>query len=88
MAPCILPPFQNLANCADGYYQEALGVTPSQDVLSPVSIAAVSPHMQVIYNTPKQHFFVDQTPLIWQPGQPYQPACLNGRGLISTTGGG
>ena len=77
MSPCILPAFQNLVNCADGYYEEALGVTPNQDIMSPISIASASIPMNVIYNSADKVFYIDQSKAIWQPSQKYDNNSLN-----------
>lgn len=73
MAPVILPVFQNLVNCAGGYYEEALGVTPSQDIFSPISIASASVPAKVVYDNVAECFFIDQSAAVWKPGVPYLP---------------
>ena len=71
MTPCVLPPFQNLVDCHDGYYSEVLGVTPSQDILSPISIASASFALRVLYDAVGEQFYVDQSAGIWRPDRPY-----------------
>jgi hypothetical protein len=78
--PVCLPPFQNLVNCADGYYPEALGVTPSQDVFSPVSIVGPSIPMTVEYDAVSELWYVDQSRAVWRPHTPY----LNGNAPVVT----
>jgi len=74
MVPICLPPFQNLVNCADGYYAETLGVTPSQDVFSPVSIVGPNIPMTVEHNAVDGIWYINQDLSIWKEDQPY----LNG----------
>lgn len=70
MTPCVLPPFQNLVDCADGYHSEVLGVTPGQDIMSPISIASASFPMTVCYDALAEQFYVDQSAGIWRPDKP------------------
>lgn len=74
MVPVVLPPFQNLVSCADGYYPETLGVTPSQDVFSPVSIVGPDAPVTVEYNCVNETWYIDQSQAIWKPDRRY----LNG----------
>lgn len=71
MTPCVLPPFQNLVDCQDGYYSEALGVTPSQDILSPISIASAAFPLEVLYDAVGEVFFVDQSAGVWRPDRKF-----------------
>jgi len=82
--PVCLPPFQNLVGCADGYYPETLGVTPSQDVFSPVSIVGPAAPLAVEYDAVGEVWYVDQTPAIWRPHTPY----LNGNAPVARPGCG
>lgn len=84
MVPVCLPPFQNLVDCADGYYPETLGVTPSQDVFSPVSIVGPAAPVSVEYDAVNETWYVDQSQAIWKPHTPY----LNGRAPAARPGGG
>jgi hypothetical protein len=78
MTPCVLPPFQNLVDCHDGYYTEALGVTPSQDILSPISIASASAFpMAVVYDAVAELFYVDQSAGVWRPDRAFSSSSLN-----------
>ena len=71
MVPVVLPPFQNLVSCADGYYPETLGVTPSQDVFSPISIVGPNAPLHVEYDALKEVWYVDQSLAIWRPNGRY-----------------
>lgn len=74
MAPVILPSFQNLVNCAGGYYEAALGVTPCQDIFSPISIVSASIPATVVYDAVGECFYIDQSAAVWKPGVPYLPS--------------
>ena len=74
MVPVVLPPFQNLVSCADGYYPETLGVTPPQDVFSPISIVGPNAPIDVEYDAVKEVWYIDQSRAIWRPNGRY----LNG----------
>lgn len=80
-AAMVMPPFQNLVNCPDGYRSECLGVTPTTGfVFAPISIAGPSDKLIVAYDeSAMDGFYVDQTPLLWGCTPP--EADLNGGAL-------
>lgn len=82
--PVCLPPFQNLVGCADGYYPETLGVTPSQDVFSPVSIVGPNAPATVEYDAVTELWYIDQSKAVWRPHTPY----LNGQAPAARPGSG
>lgn len=66
-AAVVLPPFQNLVNCEDGYYEAALGVRPSTRIFTPVAI--VGPDVPLLVATAANGVkYVDQSAAEWRPG--------------------
>lgn len=66
-AAVVVPPFQNLVNCSDGYYDAALGVRPSTHIFTPVAV--VGPHVPLtVATTGTGVKYVDQSAAEWRPG--------------------
>jgi len=80
-AAIALPPFQNLVNCADGYKESVLGVTPAQSfVFTPISIVGPLDLRAEYDEAVMGGFYVDQHDALWGT----QPTPLNGGALEST----
>lgn len=65
--PCVQPPFKNLVGCPGGYKESVCSVVPGkqQVFVGGVHIVGTSGALQVRFNG--KNFYVDQTPLIFDP---------------------
>ena len=70
-AAVVLPPFQNLVNCPDGYFEAALGVRPSPLLFTPVAIVGTSVPLVVAESGGVK--YVDQSAAEWTPGGHFLP---------------
>lgn len=70
-AAVVLPPFQNLVNCPDGYYEAALGVRPSTHIFTPVAV--VGPSVPLVVAESGGVKYVDQSAAEWTPNGHFLP---------------